>query len=49
MRYVFLFSVLPAVDDHQLSPCVEKQRVYEGLIGAKGLSTCNRGICSCVQ
>ena len=24
--YEVLISVLPAVDDHQLSPCVEKQR-----------------------
>lgn len=27
MRYVFLVSVLPAVDDRQLSPFVEKQHI----------------------
>ena len=35
---------------NRVSCLVESERVlYDGIIGAKGLSTCNSGICSCVQ
>ena len=35
---------------NRVSCLVESERVlYDGIIGAKGVSTCNSGICSCVQ
>lgn len=41
MRYLFLVGVLPAVDDCQLSPCVEKQRIDHLYIQHTFITTLN--------